>query len=291
MGTFQYSPLDVAWRVGRLPGYRGHGVVTFNEFPVAEDGGARRRLGEVFDEVCERQKAAVVTGAARGIGKAVARRLLAENVEVLAVDIDEGGLNDLAGDGCATRVVDLSDPPQREALAASVEGYDYLVNSAGMLRVKPIFEVTVEEWRTIQTVNAECRCSSWCQQIGLEDSIRAARSLSIRRPVRQNWRPRSMSRPTRRRRRLSCRITRSRPCAGGPAGQVNAICPGIVETEMQDNFLAGVANKRGISAEESSTRSARRTCRSPRRERGGMRRADLVPGLSDEVPATIAGRR
>src|SRR5258708_20269166 len=88
------------------------------------------------------KRRAVVTGAAGGIGKAVAQRLVAEGVDVLAVDIDAGRLQRIAGEGCATYVADLSDPAQRQSLSTASEGYDYLVNSALILNLKPILQHT-----------------------------------------------------------------------------------------------------------------------------------------------------
>lgn len=220
---------------------------TFNEFPGYTGWWRESALVRAMKSG-NGKKRAVVTGAARGIGKAVARRLLAENVEVLAVDIDEGRLTDLAGEGCSTRVVDLSDPSQRQALAADVAGYDYLVNSAGMLRVKPIFEVTVEEWRTIQAVNAES-VFFLCQQIGPKlnpgGAIVNLSSSSAKLATSTDVAAYAASKTT------ILSITRSfaYALADRPV-RVNAICPGIVDTEMQDNFLAGVAKKRGITAAE-----------------------------------------
>ncbi|MDQ6433247.1 SDR family oxidoreductase [Mesorhizobium sp. LHD-90] len=193
-------------------------------------------------------KRAVVTGAARGIGKAVARRLRAEGIHVLAVDIDENGLEDLARQGCRTRSADLADQAQREALSREAEGFDYLVNSAGMLRVKPILEVTVEEWRSIQTVNAEA-VFFLCQGIGPRlrpgGAIVNLSSSSAKLATSTDVAAYAASKTT------ILSITRSfaYALADRPV-RVNAICPGIVDTEMQDNFLAGVARKRGITAAE-----------------------------------------
>ena len=101
------------------------------------------------------ERRAVVTGAASGIGRAVTERLLREGIGVLAADVD----------GCDVFVADLADDAQRAELAAAAQGFDYLVNAAGILFVKSIFEVTVQDWRKIQTVNAES-VFFLCQQIG-----------------------------------------------------------------------------------------------------------------------------
>jgi NAD(P)-dependent dehydrogenase (short-subunit alcohol dehydrogenase family) len=194
------------------------------------------------------KRRAVVTGAGSGIGQAVARRLLAESIEVLAVDIDRAGLDGLKGDGCDAHVADLADPAAREALAAVADGYDYLVNSAGILNVKPIFEVTVDDWRKVQTVNAES-VFFLCQLIGPRlnpgGAIVNLSSSSAKLATSIDVAPYAASKAT----ILSITRSFSYALASRPV-RVNAICPGIVETEMQQKFLAGVAAKRGITAEE-----------------------------------------
>jgi NAD(P)-dependent dehydrogenase (short-subunit alcohol dehydrogenase family) len=191
---------------------------------------------------------AVVTGAASGIGRAVTERLRGEGVEVLAVDIDAGRLEELKPRGCEVFVANLGDPAERERLAASARGFDYLVNAAGVLRVKPILEVTVEDWRTIQTVNAES-VFFLCQLIGAElkpgGAVVNLSSSSAKLATSVDVAAYAASKTT------ILSITRSfaYALADRPV-RVNAICPGIVETEMQQRFLSGVAAKRGITAAE-----------------------------------------
>jgi NAD(P)-dependent dehydrogenase (short-subunit alcohol dehydrogenase family) len=198
--------------------------------------------------VASRVRKAVVTGAARGIGRAVTERLLREGVRVLAVDIDGPRLKSAASIGCDVFVADIADDAQRLKLAATAEGFDYLVNAAGILSVKPIMEVTVEEWRTIQTVNAES-VFFLCQRIGgrlnpggavvniSSSSAKLATSIDVA--------PYAASKTT------ILSITRSFAYALADRGvRVNALCPGIVETEMQERFLEGVARKRGVSPAE-----------------------------------------
>jgi len=191
------------------------------------------------------ERRAVVTGAAGGIGRAVTERLLQEGVDVLAVDVNGTRLKDIAALGCDVFVADLADDAQRAKLAAVTEGFDYLVNAAGILRVKPIMKVTVEDWRTIQTVNVES-VFFLCQRIGgrlnpggavvnlSSSSAKLATSLDVA--------PYAASKTA------ILSITRSFAYAFADRRvRVNAICPGIVETEMQEGFLDGVAQQRGIS--------------------------------------------
>lgn len=194
------------------------------------------------------KRRAVVTGTAHGIGRAVTERLLREGVDVLAVDIDGTRLKDVAAPGCEVLVADLADDAQRVKLAAAAEGFDYLVNAAGILRVKPIMTVTVDDWRTIQTVNVES-VFFLCQRVGGRlkpgGAVVNLSSSSAKLATSVDVAPYAASKTA------ILSITRSfaYALADRPV-RVNAICPAIVETEMQERFLEGVSQKRGISPAE-----------------------------------------
>lgn len=102
---------------------------------------------------------AVVTGGARGIGLAIAQRLVASGAKVSLWDIDAGALNQaqeaLGGSKVAhTAVVDLTNPTQvAEAAAATHRHFGSLhivVNNAGIAGVnKKTWELTPEEWLAV----------------------------------------------------------------------------------------------------------------------------------------------
>ncbi len=193
---------------------------------------------------------AVVTGAASGIGKAAAERLLREGVAVIAVDRDAAGLEALAVAGASVLVADLADEGDRERIVAAGDGADYLVNSAGIIRIKPILEFTVQDWREIFAVNAEA-VFFLCQRLGahLVDGGAivnlSSSSAKLASTVEVAIYAASKTAVT--------SITRSYAYAFAPRGiRVNAVCPGIVDTPMQDRVLAEVAPLRGLTAEELS---------------------------------------
>lgn len=88
-------------------------------------------------------KIALVTGAARGIGAAIARRFCAEGATVVINDLDRVGAEKLAaelGGGCLALAADVSDSDAVRAMFAQVEerfgGLDILVNNAGISGVE-----------------------------------------------------------------------------------------------------------------------------------------------------------
>ena len=103
-----------------------------------------------------RRRRCLVTGAARGIGRRIAQRLIEEGMQAALLDVDPA-VEDVARDlGAASLVVDLADAAQtRRALSAGAEDRPYwlVVNNAGVFSKTPLLEMTLEEWDRVQAVN------------------------------------------------------------------------------------------------------------------------------------------
>jgi NAD(P)-dependent dehydrogenase (short-subunit alcohol dehydrogenase family) len=101
-------------------------------------------------------KVAIVTGAARGIGLAVARRFLREGYRVAALDVDGTALRSACAD-CLAIECDVADPRQVAEAVGQVTRdlgrIDALVNNAGIAVFKPLLETTFEDWSRVMGVN------------------------------------------------------------------------------------------------------------------------------------------
>jgi len=99
---------------------------------------------------------AVVTGASRGIGRATALRL-AQSYDIVAVARSAGQLDTLAneveaaGGTCRTIAMDITDPRAVSSLA-SIEA-EVLINNAGMGVLRPLLELTRDEWIRMVDLN------------------------------------------------------------------------------------------------------------------------------------------
>lgn len=113
-----------------------------------------------------KDKVAIITGAAQGIGRAYALGLAREGAKVIIADILDGvpvqnEIESKGGEACAM-LVDVSDENSTTDMAGkTIERFgkiDILINNAALfssLETKPFFEITTKEWDDVMQVNVK----------------------------------------------------------------------------------------------------------------------------------------
>ena len=105
-------------------------------------------------------KVAVVTGAAQGIGRAIAGALAAEGARIVVADLQGAGEAAASFPGGVGLTVDVADEAAVDRMVEETlercGGLDVLVNNAGLyasLAMRPFTEIPLEEWRRVMDVN------------------------------------------------------------------------------------------------------------------------------------------
>lgn len=130
-------------------------------------------------------RGAIVTGAARGIGKAIAARLAREGAKVAGIDIDEAELQaSMAEIGGEAVTTDLRDP---DAISTAVHqavqalgGLSIVVNNAGVARDGLVTELALEDWDAVLDLDLR----SYFLMIkaalpGIRETARAGRIINV----------------------------------------------------------------------------------------------------------------
>lgn len=199
-------------------------------------------------------KRALVTAASRGIGRAVARALVAEGCRVAVNARDPEGLARAAREIGALAVPgDLSRAEDVARLLGEVKehlgGLDVLVTNSGGPPPGSFLETPEEEWRKafdllVMSVVRLCRGAvPWMKEQG-GGSIVALTSVSVKQPVPDLVLSNSL-------RMAVIGLTRTLADELGPYGiRVNSVLPGYTATERMKQLLAERARRSGTTASE-----------------------------------------
>ncbi len=110
-------------------------------------------------------KSTIVTGAASGIGREIARTYAREGAKVTIADLDEAGakavaddISEVGGQALGLRM-DVTDETEVDAaVAAAVEAFgtvDVLVSNAGIQHIDPLVDLTLADWRRLLAIHVD----------------------------------------------------------------------------------------------------------------------------------------
>ena len=198
-------------------------------------------------------RVAIVTGAAQGIGRAVAERFASEGMAVMLSDVVEERLEEtaaaIANGGGRVRAVpaDVTDAQSVEQLVRqTVESFgrlDVLVNNAGIGAVAPLLETDEATWDAVMNVNAKgvllCTQAAARQMIAQGGGGRVINNASGAGKIAPGRHPLGAYAASK---HAVVALTKQFGYELAPRGiLVNCVCAGIVDTAMWDMIDAEVA--------------------------------------------------
>jgi NAD(P)-dependent dehydrogenase (short-subunit alcohol dehydrogenase family) len=199
---------------------------------------------------------AIVTGAARGIGAAIARVLAADGAVLTLVGRRAEPLRELAtalGPGHGIAVADVSDAiAVQSALARARDERGpiaILVNNAGQAESAPFLKTTPELWARMLAVNLTGTVA--CSQVALPDMIAARRGRIVNIASTAAQRGYAYVSAYVAAKHGVLGLTRALALEFATRGiTVNAVCPGYTETDILTGSIANVVARTGRSVEE-----------------------------------------
>ena len=206
-------------------------------------------------------KVALVTGGGRGIGKAAATKFAEGGADIVIADIDPHTAKDTAEGLSALGVravsisLDIGDIGQIESMVyeavSKLGSVDILFNNAGLTRHISFFDIQEDHWDQINRVNA--KGAFFCMQKVANQMVKQARGgriINTASIAGKGYRRASNAAYAASKGAVIAMTHSAASVMAEYDVNVNAICPGIVQTDMLANILSLRSTELGASSEE-----------------------------------------
>ena len=205
------------------------------------------------------QKVAIVTGAASGIGKAIALRFAREGAKVVIADLNFDAANGVAAEiksaGGEARGIAMDVTSEQHvntgvtATVAAYGGVDILVSNAGIQIVRPLEEFSYDEWKKMMAIHVD---GAFLTTKACLPLMYKARTGSIIYMGSVHSKDASVLKaPYVAAKHALIGLAKAVAKEGGPRGvRANVICPGFVRTPLVDKQIPEQSKLLGISEED-----------------------------------------
>ncbi|MBW7844535.1 MAG: SDR family oxidoreductase [Bacteroidia bacterium] len=189
------------------------------------------------------QRTAIITGASKGIGKAIAHRLSHDGFVCVLVDVDAQGAKvaELLGKSSVFMQCDISKEEEVKTLFSKLERVDVLVNNAGIIRDNMIWKMQVEDFDLVLNINLK---GTWlmCKEAAIK--MKEQKSGRIVNIASRAWLGNLGQSNYAASKAGVISLTRVLALELGKFGVlVNAIAPGLIDTPLSQNLTEEVRLK------------------------------------------------
>lgn len=186
-----------------------------------------------------KDKHVVITGGAKGIGRACVEAFHREGARVSLVDLDKKASDELRRDGLACHIGDVSkEETVQKIFASAVESFgdiDVLVNNAGIQRYAAVADTTIEEWDLVMNVNL--KSAFLCAKYAIPSMLRKQKGVIVNVSSVQAFLSQTRVAAYTTSKTALLGLTRSIAVDYAPAIRCVAVCPGTVDTPMLQDAI------------------------------------------------------